>query len=822
MIDGYSLLRRDRVGKRKGGGLCAYVRQSMNASVIRVNDDVTDPSVEIMWFKCDYNSISVIVCLCYYPPKPLHDVNAFVNQLSCNIDSVIDNFKCDFIVIFGDFNTLDTDFLCIEYGFEQLVDQPTHGLNILDKMFINRPGLYECTVCNSAVKTKHKAIIAQHKDSTLPSLVNIESKSRTRFQVYDLRPHNIDYLRYVIGTFDWSFLYDIDDVDNMYCQFVDTVKALINNCIPFKTVRIRSNEPYYITPLVKSLLDKRNRLRRTGRIHEADVVAETVNKMIVSLQAKRLSDLSTATPKELWNAVKSCSGQSNTSNPQSEFLRNPNAVNQYFAKISTNDNYDISEVNKLRSNANSTQDISTNYSFPRLADYEIEVLLRRLKNTSPGFDNIPCWLFKNCSFEIAGIVSHIIRRTFETGTVPGNWLTAVVTPIPKTSNPKSLGEFRPISVTPILSRLTEKIIVQRCLIPAMDENMLRDQFAYRRTGSTTCALIKTLDFITGALENNSRVNCIFLDFSKAFDTVDHTILIPKINRLQISPNIKNWIISFLTNRSQIVKINGQFSEKIAINMGIVQGSSLGPTLFTIMASDLRPVSDQNEIVKYADDMIVMIPEDSEDSASAEVLNYASWAIGNKLTINLLKTKLLIVVKTFLVESTLSCFDEIELVTVFKLLGILIDSKLNFNCHVSAVLAQCSQRFYLLKLLKHRGLGLKLLSMIFQSLIVNKISYGISAWGGHIKQFDIDKINSMFRKGKRFGYTDEIYDYHGLLSYYDNALFNCIQNQSHCLFHMLPDITEHGKRTRRHNYELPICLSNLHKQSFFPRALYSFI
>ena len=183
---------------------------------------------------------------------------------------------------------------------------------------------------------------------------------------------------------------------------------------------------------------------------------------------------------------------------------------------------------------------------------------------------------------------------------------------------------------------------------------------------------------------------------------------------------------------------------------------------------------------------------------------------------------MIVVKTYLVENSLSCFTDIELVHVFKLLGVLLDSKLNFNIHVSTVLGQCSQRFYLLKLLKHRGLELKFRSMIFQSLIVNKISYCIPAWGGHIKQADIEKINSMFRKGKKFGYTDEIYDFQGLLLHFDCSLFNSIQKPGHCLFHMLPEITVHGKRTRRHNYELPICQSSTHRQSFFPRALFSFI
>jgi hypothetical protein len=677
-------------------------------------------------------------------------------------------------------------------------------------------------VCSSAIKTKHKAIIARHIDLGKKNIKNVLANSSSKCKVFDLRPHNIDHLCYLVGTFDWSFLYDLNDIDDMYSQFIDTVKSLINSCIPCKIVKIRHSEPYYITPLIKSMLNKRNRLRRKGKVQEADALAEKINSMITSLQAKHLDGLSTANPKELWKAVHSCSGQKRSSGSQSELLNNPNQVNQFFANVSTSKNYDIAKINELRSKETTSASGDTT-GFPYLEEYEIEILLRRLKNTSPGIDEVPCWFFKNCSVEIAGVVGYIMRRTIETGTVPKNWLTAIVTPIPKITNPKSLTDFRPISVTPILSRLTEKVIVQRCLIPALDEPMLRDQFAYKKTGSTTCALAKILNYTTNALESNKYVKCVFIDFSKAFDTVDHAILIPKINRLDISPNIKNFIISFLSNRSQIVKINRLYSDKISINMGIVQGSALGPILFSIMASDLRPVSDFVELVKYADDMTLLIPEEYEEFFNTEILNLKNWAKENNLTINFVKTKGMGIVRPYAICRNELNLEGIEFVSVFKLLGISVDSKINFNIHVSKILSQCNQRLYLLKLLKHQGMNVKSLNTVYQSLIVNKITYGISAWGGFVRQCDIDKINALFRKGKKYGYTDSVFDFNGLLYLYDRNLFNNMLKSSHCLFHLLPEKTEHGKRTRNHDFQLPACRNNnLYRQSFVPRSLYSFI
>ena len=822
-IEGYTLHRRDRVGKRKGGGLCAFVKDTINSRIINIADGVNiNDQVEIMWLHCSHKNLQFCVCLCYFPPNPIHDVTQFVDQLSQSIDYVSDNIQNDFIVICGDFNNLRTDFLCVDYGLMQIVEQPTHGTNYLDKMFISRPDLYECLVCSSALKTKHKAIIARHSDTGKDVASNFRANTSSKLKVFDLRPHNIDHLRYSVGTFDWSFLFDLHDIDDMYSQFIDTVKCLINRCIPYKTVKIRKSEPYYITPRIKSMLNTRNRLRRSGKVQEADALAEKINSEITSLQARHLDGLSTANPKELWKAVHSCSGQKHSSGSYDELLNNPNHVNQFFANVSTSKNYDLSRINKFRS-TETTSASGVASVFPRLEDYEIEMLLRRLKNTAPGIDDVPCWFFKNCSFEIAGAVGYIMRRTFETGTVPNNWLTAIVTPIPKIPNPRSLADFRPISVTPILSRLTEKVVVQRCLIPAISEPMLRDQFAYKKTGSTTCALTKILNYTTKALDNNKYVKCVFIDFSKAFDTVDHEKLIPKINRLDISPNIKNWIISFLTNRSQIVKINRLYSDKIRINMGIVQGSALGPTLFSIMASDLRPVSEHIELVKYADDMTLLIPEEYEEYFNIEILNLKSWAKENNLTINFVKTKGMNILRPYMLCRNDLNLEDIEFVSVFKLLGISVDSKINFSVHVSKILSQCNQRLYLLKLLKNQGMSIKSLHTVYQSLIVNRITYGISSWGGFLRQFDIDKINAMFRKGKKYGYTNSIFDFNGLLYFYDRNLFNNMLDSNHCLFHLLPEKTEHGKRTRHHDFQLPVCRNNnLYRQSFLPRALYSFI
>jgi len=164
----------------------------------------------------------------------------------------------------------------------------------------------------------------------------------------------------------------------------------------------------------------------------------------------------------------------------------------------------------------------------------VELMLRNLKQTAAGCDGIPAWLLLSCSLELADIVAHIMNCSIGTGKVPSHWLKALVTPVPKVSKPARFSDYRPISVTPNLSRITEKVIVRHWLHPAIPaDELLVDQYAFKSTRSTTAALVYFTHQVTKMLEHNDYVRCLMIDFSKAFDTVDHVILLTKLVQLNI-------------------------------------------------------------------------------------------------------------------------------------------------------------------------------------------------------------------------------------------------------------------------------------------------
>ena len=682
--------------------MCIYAKTEYDCAVIDSASSTIDLSVEILFLQCKINDFTTVIAVCYHPPNPRYQPSTFVCQLSEIIEQCTSNIRFDLMVIAGDFNSLNTDFISNEYGMMQIVTQVTHGHNTIDKVFVSDADLYnQCFTCKSVVKTKHMAVLFRNTWHAEPAVV-APVRTKKKVPVYDLRQPNIDRLRCTLGTYNWSVLYDMADIDEMYSAFLHILLESIKYCIPVKNVSIRDNEPFYITPLVKSLLNKRNKLRRKGRRDEADLIATKINNLITDVRRRHLTKLSLSNSKELWKAVKSNSAQSTSLNCNFPILSDPDVVNNFFAKISTSSSYNLSDIIKLRCNSSETQ-------YRPILEYEIEILLRRLKNTSPGYGAIPCWLLKSCSCELAGVVSHIVNRSLSTGTVPSNWRVAVDTPIAKKSKPLLLSDFRPISVTPILSRLTEKILVKTWIKPVISTITFIDQYGFKDTGSTTCALVKILNDIVSSLDNNdcNQVKMLMVDYSKAFDVVDHLVVLRKFNDLNLPWYINNWVNSFLTGRSQMVKTNGVLSSKIKINRGIVQGSALGPFLFTIMISDLKTLSDRNFMVKYADDETVVIPSSSKASVKSEWNNIKDWAQDNGLFINVAKTAQMSIyrslsAKTDIRNIILNDLDEIKEVNQCRLLGVVIDSKLSFSEHVSSLLQTYRQRFYLLKLLKTKA------------------------------------------------------------------------------------------------------------------------
>ena len=235
------------------------------------------------------------------------------------------------------------------------------------------------------------------------------------------------------------------------------------------------------------------------------------------------------------------------------------------------------------------------------------------------------------------MITKIFNCSLRHQTVPSLWKLANVSPIPKESALPECNQLRPISLTNTIMRIFERLVCKQEVSPILKSAIGPDQLAYKKGHNTTMAFIKCQHFWLQRLDRDAAfVRAFSFDFSNAFDSVSHRILFSKLAWYDINPYIKNWIIRFLCDRRQRVVVDGLVISFLNVNRGAPQGTVLGPLFFSIMVNDIKPVSPQTLLIKYADDITtsvtVTIGPNLTDSSHYEVENIKPWADKNLMTL----------------------------------------------------------------------------------------------------------------------------------------------------------------------------------------------
>ena len=393
------------------------------------------------------------------------------------------------------------------------------------------------------------------------------------------------------------------------------------------------------------------------------------------------------------------------------------------------------------------------FALHQVTENQVEKLVRRLPpNKAPGMDKISSRILKDSLPSTLTTITRIVNNSFVTNTFARAWKTAEVTPILKCGSPDVPNNYCPISLLPIVSKITERLVHGQLMEYLIRNNKLAaHQSGNRKLHSTETALLYVTDQLLQAMDSRKVSIMVLLDMPKAFNSIRHDILLSKLQNLDFSHGALEWFQSYLSNRQQCVRIGDAVSKVLPLESGVPQGSILGPVLLTIYVNDLLSVPKRCPSASYVDDCKLYLsfsPVELTMSISAlneDLMRISQWCCKNSLLINPDKTKVLAVEVPQLLKK-LSSFSitlfhkELTLVPVVKDLAALLDTCLSYNEHITKTASNCLFKLKQINRIKHL-LDRKTLFLVINSFVFSKLQYRSTVWS-NTSNSNIDKLQKV--------------------------------------------------------------------------------
>ena len=760
----------------RGGGVSIYIKSSFKFELLE-ELSVCNGIIESCTVKVDMNGSYMIIIGIYRPHGG--SVENFISTLESFIDNPIVR-SSKLVIITGDFNinlinenspeTQNLTTLMHSKHFLPAITKPTRfpsnssttSPSSLDHVWINNLVPFSSGIilfdttdhCPNFIKFNFP-IPSCPKES-----INISFRLYTELAEQKL-------IRKLRET-NWDSIFLNDDVNSNFIKFETVLNQYYCELFPVKTKTIsskRHSKPW----LSPSLLSKIKLKSEYFKLFRRGIIsAETnkrfknqVDKLIKQTKDKYYADLFSSCRNDMrrsWRALNElCGRDGNGATVIKELIVNDvpisrsdeiaETLNNFFVSVGTNLEASLPPPPQVAPRVAPFQNSSI-FLFPVTLG-ECHKIIQNLKITKTPIDYIPVKLFKSISSSIVQPLTKIINSSFLSGVFPDRLKIARVTPIFKNGNKSNPSNYRPISSLPYFSKIFETCFKNR-LVKFLQKNKIltESQYGFLRGKSTNDAIIDLTEFIYSNFNDKKHSLSVFVDLRKAFDTVNHKILLQKLERCGVRGLGLEWCRSYLSNRKQFVSVNGESSTVKPVNIGVPQGSIIGPILFLIYINDLCTTYPKYTL--YADDTTITLANenfnDLINQTNTELEIISQWATHNRLTINSDKTEcMLFSNREFSTNNNLLTLgaDYLKFENSFKFLGVILDNKTSFSNHT---------KFIREKITKSSGILYRINSSLnpqarlsfYYSFVYPYLSNNICVWGRTHSYL----LNSLFIAQKR--------------------------------------------------------------------------
>ena len=642
-IPKYQIVRADRQGRDRGGALL-YIHEDFTI----IDQQIYDNSVCELAV-CTLKPSNTIVASVYRPPDATDE--EFSGMMKCLQDYINNASKDEHldIVVLGDFNLpcINWDDISIRKSYDkdstqcaktlltfmeqnfmsQYIDVSTRGNNVLDLCLMNNDRLVlkvnsECTKLSDHNIVN---ITTQYPLDSTPKVQTAPSEPHT-FRSLNMQKADFDQVRNHLQSVNWDTLRESCSA----AEFPELLKlTVLQICELYIPVKVSSRKP----------LNKHFRNRRTLRRNRRNLQTKLNRMQSLSPNETRKIDKVKDKLEEIHTKIKESivaqkideerrAVQAIKENPRFFF-----SYSKRHAKCKSNIGPLLDLENKLQQDPKKMADIlqhqytsvfsnpnSNEKKSPDLKNRESD-LLEEISFTQEDIEkaiseidtysscpegDIPAIVLKNCKSELSYPIWKMWKESMETGAIQPEFKYQSITPVHKKGSRAKPENYRPISLTSHLIKIFERVLRKKIVAYLEDHHIIcRNQHGFRKGRSCLTQLLNHVDLILKNLLNNSDTDAIYLDYAKAFDKVDHLILLEKIHAYGIRGKVHSWITSYLSDRTQTVVINGQKSNPAPVVSGVPQGTVLGPILFLLYINDLDTCVKHSFLSSFADDTRIL-------------------------------------------------------------------------------------------------------------------------------------------------------------------------------------------------------------------------